>query len=400
MNQVVIVAAKRSPIGGFGGSLKDITAVSLATQVLKATLKSIHLKPKEVDEVIVGNVLGAGLGQNIARQILIKSGIPNTSSAFTVNKVCGSGLKAVVLGAQSIMLGDNQVVVVGGTENMSRTPYLVGNHRFGNKMGHGQLVDLLLKDGLTDAFSGDHMGVTAEKIAADYQISRQEQDAFAANSQQKAEQAIKTNRFYDEIVPINFKNKKGQSITFTTDEHPRFGTTVETLSHLRPSFIKDGLVTAGNSSGINDGAAILVLMSEEKASELGIIPLAKIITYASGGIDPEVMGLGPIPATQKVLEKMGLTIKDIDLFEVNEAFASQSIAVGRQLNVDMEKVNVNGGAIALGHPIGASGARILVTLIHEMKKRKAKRGLATLCIGGGQGLSLLIESVINGKLNQ
>lgn len=390
MKEVVIVSAKRSPIGSFGGSLKNISAVELGTQVVTSALEEIELDLSSVDEVIMGNVLSAGLGQNISRQIAIKAGIPKEASAFTINKVCGSGLKAVILGAQSISLGDNEVVAVGGVESMSQSPYIIPNYRFGNKMGNATMVDTMMMDGLTDAFDELPMGMTAENIVEKYQLTRKEQDTFALSSQQKAEKAIKEEKFKEEIVPIVISNRKGKT-TITEDEYPRFGMTLESLSQLRPAFKKEGSVTAGNSSGINDGAACLILMSKEKAEELNLEILGRILSYATAGVDPRVMGLGPVAATKKALLKANLTVDELDLVEANEAFAAQSVSVMKELGLKPERVNVNGGAIALGHPIGASGARILVTLVHEMKKRKAKKGLATLCIGGGQGISLIIE---------
>ncbi|WP_025728224.1 acetyl-CoA C-acetyltransferase [Atopobacter phocae] len=392
MKEVVIVAAQRTPIGSFGGTFKGIEAVDLATSVLKETLKKIQLSPELVDEVIIGNVLSAGLGQNVARQIAVKTGIPVEKTAFTVNKVCGSGLKSVVLGAQSILLGDADVVVVGGTENMSRSPYVLPNARWGYRMGNQSAVDTLLSDGLTDSFNNYHMGITAENIAQQYGWTREAQDEFALNSQKKAEEALKNGRFKEEIIPITIPKRKGDDLIFSEDEYPRLGATIESLNKLRPAFTKEGTVTAGNASGINDGAAILVLMSKEKAEELGMTPLVTIQSYASAGVDPTVMGLGPIPASQKALEKANITVEDLDLVEANEAFASQAMAVMQDLQLDPAKVNVNGGAIALGHPIGASGARILVTLVHELKKRSGTYGLATLCIGGGQGISLVVKN--------
>lgn len=391
MKEVVVVSARRSPIGNFGGSLKDLSAVELGTQVVLETLKSINLEPNLVDEVIMGNVLSAGLGQNISRQIAIKAGLPNETTSYTVNKVCGSGLKAVILGAQTIMLGDNEIVVVGGTESMSQSPYILPNHRFGNKMGDSSLVDTMMKDGLTDAFDELPMGMTAENVVDLYGLTRKEQDEFAATSQQKAQKAIQIGRFDDEIVPIKVSNRKGKSLQVDVDEYPRFDTTSDSLTRLRPAFKKEGSVTAGNSSGINDGAAALVLMSKEKAKELDLEILGSIISYGTSGVNPKVMGTAPIEATKKALEKANLTIDDLDLVEANEAFAAQSISVLKELELNPEIVNVNGGAIALGHPIGASGARILVTLLHEMKKREVKNGLATLCIGGGQGISLIVK---------
>ncbi|WP_105256427.1 acetyl-CoA C-acetyltransferase [Streptococcus suis] len=390
MKKVAIVSAYRSAIGSFGGSLKDIEIADLGAQVLETALASKNIPADSVDEVIFGNVLSAGQGQNIARQIAIRAGIPQTASAYVVNKVCGSGLKSVLLAAQSIMLGDNDVVVAGGIEIMSQAPYLSKTSRFGSKFGHITLEDSMLTDGLTDAFNDYHMGITAENVAEHYQVSRAEQDAFTYSSQEKAAKAIAEGRFVDEIVPIILKNRRGETI-FATDEYPRL-TPIEKLATLRPSFKKDGTVTAANASGINDGCAVLVLMSDEKASELNIQPLAYIEAYATSGLDPALMGLGPITASQKALQKLNKTVEDIDLFELNEAFAAQSIPVVKQLGIDPAKVNVNGGAIALGHPIGASGSRILVTLIHELIKQEKELGLCSLCIGGGQGISLIVSN--------
>ncbi|HEM3199608.1 TPA: acetyl-CoA C-acetyltransferase [Streptococcus suis 14A] len=390
MKKVAIVSAYRSAIGSFGGSLKDIEIADLGAQVLETALANKNIPADSVDEVIFGNVLSAGQGQNIARQIAIRAGIPQTASAYAVNKVCGSGLKSVLLAAQSIMLGDNDVVVAGGIEIMSQAPYLSKTSRFGSKFGHITLEDSMLTDGLTDAFNNYHMGITAENVAEHYQVSRAEQDAFTYSSQEKAAKAIAEGRFVDEIVPIRLNNRKGETI-FATDEYPRL-TPIEKLATLRPSFKKDGTVTAANASGINDGCAVLVLMSDEKASELNIQPLAYIEAYATSGLDPALMGLGPITASQKALQKLNKTVEDIDLFELNEAFAAQSIPVVKQLGIDPAKVNVNGGAIALGHPIGASGSRILVTLIHELIKQEKELGLCSLCIGGGQGISLIVSN--------
>ncbi|AUC90952.1 acetyl-CoA C-acetyltransferase [Streptococcus suis] len=390
MKKVAIVSAYRSAIGSFGGSLKDIEIADLGAQVLETALANKNIPADSVDEVIFGNVLSAGQGQNIARQIAIRAGIPQTASAYVVNKVCGSGLKSVLLATQSILLGDNDVVVAGGIEIMSQAPYLSKTSRFGSKFGHITLEDSMLTDGLTDAFNNYHMGITAENVAEHYQVSRAEQDAFTYSSQEKAAKAIAEGRFVDEIVPIRLKNRKGETI-FATDEYPRL-TPIEKLSTLRPSFKKDGTVTAANASGINDGCAVLVLMSDEKASELNIQPLAYIEAYATSGLDPALMGLGPITASQKALQKLNKTVEDIDLFELNEAFAAQSIPVVKQLGIDPAKVNVNGGAIALGHPIGASGSRILVTLIHELIKQEKELGLCSLCIGGGQGISLIVSN--------
>lgn len=390
MSRVAIVSAKRTAIGSFGGSLKDIPAATLGAEVVKKSLEEINLSPTLVDEVIFGNVLGAGLGQNIARQIAIFAGIPQEKSAFVVNKVCGSGLKSVVLGAQSILLGDNDIVVCGGVENMSTAPYYTKDARFGAKLGNFELEDSIIHDGLTDAFENYHMGITAENIAEQFSISRKQQDEFATLSQQKASTAIEKGKFSNEIVPITIKTRKEEKV-FDTDEFVRSSTNLESLAKLRPAFKKDGTVTAGNASGINDGAACVILMSEKRASELGINILGFIDGYATAGLDNKVMGLGPIPATRKVLDKLNLTTDDIDLFELNEAFAAQSIAVLNELNLDTSKVNINGGAIALGHPIGASGCRILVSLVHELINENKNRGLCSLCIGGGQGISVVIS---------
>ena len=390
MSRVAIVSAKRTAIGSFGGSLKDIPAATLGAEVVKKSLEEINLSPTLVDEVIFGNVLGAGLGQNIARQIAIFAGIPQEKSAFVVNKVCGSGLKSVVLGAQSILLGDNDIVVCGGVENMSTAPYYTKDARFGAKLGNFELEDSIIHDGLTDAFENYHMGITAENIAEQFFISRKQQDEFATLSQQKASTAIEKGKFSNEIVPITIKTRKEEKV-FDTDEFVRSSTNLESLAKLRPAFKKDGTVTAGNASGINDGAACVILMSEKRASELGINILGFIDGYATAGLDNKVMGLGPIPATRKVLDKLNLTTDDIDLFELNEAFAAQSIAVLNELNLDTAKVNINGGAIALGHPIGASGCRILVSLVHELINENKNRGLCSLCIGGGQGNSVVIS---------
>ena len=390
MSRVAIVSAKRTAIGSFGGSLKDIPAATLGAEVVKKSLEEINLSPTLVDEVIIGNVLGAGLGQNIARQIAIFAGIPQEKSAFVVNKVCGSGLKSVVLGAQSILLGDNDIVVCGGVENMSTAPYYTKDARFGAKLGNFELEDSIIHDGLTDAFENYHMGITAENIAEQFAISREQQDEFAVLSQQKASAAIEKGKFSNEIVPITIKTRKEEKV-FDTDEFVRPSTNLESLAKLRPAFKKDGTVTAGNASGINDGAACVILMSEKRASELGINILGFIDGYATAGLDNKVMGLGPIPATRKVLNKLNLTTDDIDLFELNEAFAAQSIAVLNELNLDTSKVNINGGAIALGHPIGASGCRILVSLVHELINENKNRGLCSLCIGGGQGISVVIS---------
>lgn len=392
MRKVVIVSAKRSAIGSFGGALKDVSAVKLGVDVLKSSIQSLGIEPDCIDEVILGNVLSAGLGQNVARQILLNSGIKESSTAFTVNHVCGSGLKSVQLGFNSIALGDSDVVVVGGVENMSMAPYLLPKARYGYKMGDGKIVDSMIQDGLTCATNNYHMGITAENLCDKYAISREEQDEFSALSQQKAIQAIKQGKFKDEIVPIKISTRKGE-IVFDTDEFPRDGVTKESLAKIRPAFKKDGSVSAGSSSGINDGAAILILMSEEKAKELGLKALVSIEGFGVSGVDPSIMGIGPIKAVQGVLKKTNLNLDDIDVIEANEAFAAQSIAVDRELHFDKTKLNINGGAIALGHPIGASGARILVTLIHEMQKQKSNLGLATLCIGGGQGIATIVKNI-------
>ncbi len=388
--EVVLVGACRTPIGTFGGQLKDVKAVDLGALVMKEAIKRAGISADQIDEVIFGCVLQAAQGQNVTRQSAIKAGIPETVPAFTINKVCGSGLRSVSLAAQIIKAGDADIILAGGMENMSAAPFALEKARYGYRMNHGTLVDVMIKDGLWDAFNDYHMGITAENVAEKYGITREEQDAFGLRSQELAAKAIAEGRFKDEIVPVVIPSKKGD-IVFDTDEHPR-ATTMEKLSQLKPAFKKDGTVTAGNASGINDGAGAVIVMSKEKADELGIKPMARIVSYASGGVDPKIMGVGPVPATRKALEKAGLTIEDIDLIEANEAFAAQSIAVARDLGWDkaMEKVNVNGGAIALGHPIGASGTRILVSLLYEMEKRGCKTGLATLCIGGGQGTAMIV----------
>ena len=389
---IVIASAVRTPIGNFGGTLKDVSAVDLGVVAVKEALKRAKVTPEMVDEVIFGNVLQAGLGQNVARQVSVKSGIPYEVPSFTVNKVCGSGLKSIHLAYQSIMAyDDHEIVVCGGTENMSQAPYLLQNARWGQRMGDGKLVDEMITDGLWDAFNDYHMGVTAENVAELYKISREEQDEFALASQNKAEAAIKAGKFKDEIVPVEIPQRKGDPIVFDTDEYPRFGATIESLQKLRPAFKKDGTVTAGNASGINDGAAAFVVMTEEKAEELGIEPLGYILTFGQMGVKPEIMGTGPIPASKQALKNAGWTVDDLELIEANEAFAAQAIAVARDLKFNPEIVNVNGGAIALGHPIGCSGSRVLVTLLHEMKRRDVHKGLATLCIGGGQGISVVVE---------
>lgn len=391
MREVVIASAVRTAIGKFGGSLLPLSASELGAIVIKEALKRANVPGEKVDEVIFGNVLQAGLGQNPARQASIKAGLPIEVPAFTVNKVCGSGLKCVELAAQSILAGDNDIVVAGGMESMSNAPFVTsGKARWGLRMGDSKLVDVMIKDGLWDAFNNYHMGITSENVAEKFGVTREDQDEVSARSQQRAIAAIKSGAFKDEIVPVTIKTKKGETV-FETDEFPREGTTTEILAKLRPAFKQGGTVTAGNASGLNDGAAALVIMSAEKAQELGIKPMAKILSYASAGVDPAIMGIGPIPASRKALSKAGLEVKDLDLIEANEAFAAQFVEVGRELNFDPDKVNVNGGAIALGHPIGASGARILVTLLYALKNRDKKLGLATLCIGGGMGTSAVVE---------
>lgn len=387
-NEVVIVSAVRTAIGSFLGSLKDVSAVDLGATVIREALKEAGVPAEEVDEVILGNVLQSGLGQNPARQASIKAGLSESVPAMTINKVCGSGLKAVHLARQAILAGDADVIVAGGMESMSQAPYLLQNSREGFKMGDKNVVDSMISDGLWCAFNDYHMGKTAENLCDRYSITREEQDAFAARSQEKAAVAIEAGKFKDEIVSVEIPQRKGNPVIFETDEYVRQGTTAEQLGKLRPAFERDGSVTAGNASGINDGAAAFVIMSKAKADALGVKPLATI--SANAGVDPAVMGIGPVDAVKKVLERTGLSLSEIDLVEANEAFAAQSIAVDKELNFDHEKLNVNGGAIALGHPIGASGARILVTLVHEMQRRDAKTGLATLCIGGGQGVATII----------
>lgn len=390
MREVVIASAARTPVGSFNGSLSGVSAVELGVIAVKEAIKRAGITPEMVDETILGCILQAGQGQGVARQVAVKAGIPVEKPAMTINMICGSGLKTVQLAAQSIISGECDIVVAGGTENMSQAPYLLKNARTGYRMGHGEIVDTMIHDALTDVFNNYHMGVTAENLAEKYDITRGEQDAFAASSQNKAEAAIKEGRFKEEIVPVVVSNKKGDVIV-DVDEYPRAGTTVEMLSKLRPAFKKDGTVTAGNASGINDGAAVLVVMSAEKAKELGIKPLGKLIGYASAGVDPSIMGIGPVPAVKRALDRAGVKLENIDLVEANEAFAAQAIAVAKELGLSMDKVNVNGGAIALGHPVGASGARILATLLYEMNRRDSKLGLATLCIGGGMGTAVVVE---------
>ena len=391
MREVVIVSAVRTAIGSFGGSLKDVPSSELGAIVIKEAVNRAGIKPELVEEVVMGNVIQAAQGQNVARQAAVKAGLPVEVPAMTINKVCGSGLRCVALAAQMIKAGDCDVVVAGGMENMSAAPYAVPGARWGQRMGDGKIVDTMIKDALWDAFNNYHMGVTAENIAKEWGLTREMQDEFSLNSQLKAEKAIKEARFVDEIVPVIIPQRKGEPKVFAQDEFPRFGSTIEKMAKLKPAFIKDGTVTAANASGINDGAAAFVVMSAEKAAQLGLKPMAKILSYGSKGLDPSIMGYGPFHATKKALEAAGLTVEDMDLIEANEAFAAQSLAVAKDLNFDMNKVNVNGGAIALGHPVGASGARILVTLLHEMQKRDAKKGLATLCIGGGMGPALVVE---------
>lgn len=393
MKEVVIVSAVRTAIGAYNGSLANVSAVELGALVIKEAIKRANIDSTEIDEVIMGNVLQAGLGQNPARQAALKAGLPIQVPALTINKVCGSGLEAVNLAARTILAGDGDVVVAGGMESMSNAPYLLEKARRGYRMGHSELIDSMIKDGLWCATNDYHMGITAENVARQYEITRQMQDELAASSQEKALHAIQEGCFKDEIVPVAIPQKKGDPIVFATDEHLKKGTTVEKLAALRTAFKKDGSVTAGNASGLNDGAAALVVMSLDKAKELGLTPLARFVSSGSAGVDPSIMGIGPVPATQKALNKAGLTVADLDLIEANEAFAAQFLAVGKELSLDQSKVNVHGGAIALGHPVGASGARILVTLLHAMKQRNAKVGLATLCIGGGQGVATIVENM-------
>ncbi len=390
MENAVIVAAGRTAIGAFNGAFAGVPASALGAEVIRALLARSGIAPAQVDEVILGQVLTAGVGQNPARQAAIRAGIPDTVPSMTINKVCGSGLKAVHLAAQAIRCGDAEVVVAGGQENMTLAPHVLQGSRTGNKMGDWALKDSMIVDGLWDAFNDIHMGTTAENIVRKVTISREEQDQFAAQSQQRAEAAQKAGRFRDEIIPVTIPQRKGDPVVVDSDEFPRHGTTAEGLSKLKPAFDKAGTVTAGNASGINDGAAAVVVTSERRAKELGLAPLGCIAAYASAGVDPAIMGTGPIPATQRCLEKAGWTVDQLDLVEANEAFAAQAISVNRALGWSPDKINVNGGAIALGHPIGASGARVLVTLLHEMARRGARKGLATLCIGGGQGVALAV----------
>ena len=391
MREVVIVSAARTPIGSFGGSLKDIPTRKLGAIAIKGAVERAGIKPEMVDEVIMGAVLQGGLGQNVARQMTLDAGLPIEVPAMTINKVCGSGLRAVELAAQIIKAGDADIIVAGGAENMSATAYAMPAARWGARMNNTQMVDMMVNDGLWDAFNAYHMGITAENVAEQWGITREQLDEFSVISQNRAEAAIKAGKFKDEIVPVEIPQRKGDPIIFDTDEFPKFGTTIEKVAKLKGAFKKDGIVTAANASGINDAGAAVVVMSKEKADELGIKPLCTIKSYASAGVDPSIMGVGPIPASKKALDKAGLKIEDIDLVEANEAFAAQSLAVRKDLNLDPEKTNVNGGAIAIGHPIGASGCRILITLIHEMIKQDSKYGLATLCIGGGMGTALIVE---------
>ncbi|MEE8055304.1 MAG: acetyl-CoA C-acetyltransferase [Gammaproteobacteria bacterium] len=388
---IVIVAAGRTAVGAFGGALSNLPASTLGAKVITALLNRTGIKPEQVDEVILGQVLTAGVGQNPARQAAIEAGLPVTTPCMTINKVCGSGLKAVHLAAQALRCGDAEIIVAGGQENMNQAPHFLPSSRDGTKLGDWTLKDSMIVDGLWDAFNDYHMGITAENIVKKYDIPREEQDAFAASSQQKAEAAQKAERFKDEIIAVEIPQRKSDPIIFDTDEFPRHGTTAEKLAKLRPAFDKAGTITAGNASGINDGAAAVIVTTEKKAKELGLKPLAHITAYASAGVDPAIMGTGPIPASRKCLDKAGWKVDEVDLIEANEAFAAQAISVNREIGWDTNKVNVNGGAIALGHPIGASGARILVSLIYEMARRDARKGLATLCIGGGQGIAIALE---------
>ena len=391
-NEVVLAGAVRTPIGTFGGSFAEVSATQLGATAIAEALRRAGVSPDQVDEVLMGNVLSAGLGMNPARQAAMAAGVPDSVPATAINKVCGSGLKTVALAAQAIMLGDADVVVAGGMEGMSSTPYLLPRARYGYKMGHGEVLDHMIKDGLWCALSDCHMGSTAENVALEREISRADQDEFSTQSHLKAAAAWDKGVFAGEVVPVEIKQRKG-TVLVERDEHLRPDTTTEVLGKLRPAFTADGSVTAGNASGINDGAAAVVVMSRKKAEELGVQPMASVRSYSTAGVPPRIMGIGPVPATQKALARAGLSLDEIDLIEANEAFAAQSLAVGRELGWDWERVNVNGGAIALGHPIGASGTRILVTLLHEMKRRDARRGLATLCIGGGQGIAMVVEAI-------
>lgn len=391
MKNVVIASAARTPVGSFGGAFKSVSAVDLGVVAAKEAIARAGIKAEDVDEAIIGNVLQAGLGQNVARQVILHAGLPETTPAMTINKVCGSGLRAVSLAAQIIKAGDADIVLAGGTESMSCAPFILNDARWGARMGEKKLVDEMIKDGLWDAFNDYHMGVTAENVAKEYDVTRDDQDEIAAVSQQRASKARAEGIFDEEIVPVEVKGRKGKVTVVDKDEYIRDGVTKESIGGMKPAFIKDGTVTAANASGINDGAAMVIVMSEEKAKELGVEPMAKIASYASAGVDPKIMGTGPIPSSRKALEKAGWEFSELDLVEANEAFAAQAGAVAKTLGLDMEKTNVNGGAIAIGHPIGASGARILTTLLYEMKRRDAKKGLATLCIGGGMGTALTVE---------
>jgi acetyl-CoA C-acetyltransferase len=392
MSKAVIVSGARTAIASFGGALADVPATELGRVVIESALERAGIDRSDIEEVIMGNVLQAGVGMNPARQSAIAAGIPDSVPSFSVNKVCGSGLKAVALAAQAIAAGDADLIVAGGMESMSRAPYLLKKARWGYRLGGDEIIDSMLSEGLTCAMAGCHMGVTAENVAAASAITREAQDAFAAESQRRAEAAISAGRFDEEIVPVIIAKKKGgEELVFRVDEYPRAGTTVETLGRLKPAFQKEGTVSAGNASGINDGAAAVVVASEERARLMELAPMAKIVSYAAAGVDPRYMGMGPVPAIERALEKAGLELSDIDLFELNEAFAAQSLAVLAKLGIDTSRVNVNGGAIALGHPIGASGARVLVTLLYEMRRRDVRRGLASLCIGGGQGIAMIVE---------
>lgn len=392
MKDVVIVSGARTAIGSFGGSLKNVPTRTLGAVCIKEAVKRAGVKPEQVDEVIMGCVLQGGLGQNVARQMTLDAGLPIEVPAMTINKVCGSGLRAVELAAQIIKAGDADIIVAGGAENMSASSFALPKARWGARMGHTPMIDMMIKDGLWDVYNDYHMGITAENIAEKWGLTREELDAFSVASQEKAEAAIKAGKFKDEIVPVEVPQRKGDPVIFDTDEYPKFGTTAEKMAKLRPAFKKDGMVTAANASGINDSGAAVVVMSADKAKELGIDPMVHIVSYASAGVDPKIMGIGPVPSSKKALAKAGLEISDMDLIEANEAFAAQSVAVGKELGFDASKLNVNGGAIALGHPIGASGCRILISLIFEMAKRpEAKKGLATLCIGGGMGTAMVVE---------
>jgi len=391
MRDVVVASIVRTPVGSFGGSLKSLSAVQLGSIAVKEAMKRAGISPDQVDNMVFGNVLQSGLGQNVARQVLIHAGIPQEVPALTINKVCASGLRSMSMAAQFIKAGDADIIIAGGTESMSNAPFALPGSRWGYRMGDNKTQDLMIKDGLWCAFNDYHMGITAENVGEQWKLTREELDVFSAGSQNKAEAAIKEGKFKDEIVPVEIPQRKGDPIIFDTDEFPKMGATAEALGKLRPAFKKDGIVTAGNASGINDGAAAAVIMSADKAKELGITPLCTIKSYASAGVDPKIMGTGPIPASNKALEKAGWKAADLDLVEANEAFASQAIVVNKEMGWDVNKVNVNGGAISIGHPIGASGARIITTLIYEMIKQDAKKGLATLCIGGGQGSAICFE---------